>query len=76
MIDYITVEILWLDSSGYQGWQDVDDIDPKPHLIRSVGLLLRSDDEGLTITTSASDNGSVHAPITIPWCAVQEWGDV
>ncbi len=70
------VEVLWIDSSYFKGWQDIEEIDPAPVEIRSVGLLLKQDDEGITLTAAASDNGQVHAPITIPWGAIPEWRDL
>ena len=67
------VEVRWLDSCGPDGWEPIKG--PRtPMRIRSVGLLVEENDEGLTLSACAGED-NVHAPITIPWCAVLEWWD-
>ena len=45
------VEVEWEDSAGSHGWQSTDEI-PDPHIITSLGYVIRDDDEAFTVTES------------------------
>src|SRR5712691_8574851 len=68
----------WIDSAGYSGWRDDDDISKLvPYTCRTIGLLIRDTDEayivGTTETVDMEDAGfskCYHGIISIPKVAV------
>lgn len=65
------VRFTWLDSAALPGWQH-EPFDLTLSTIQSVGVVAGYNDQGLTVTTSlVPESGDVHAPITIPWAAIE-----
>lgn len=69
--NYRVVEIHWEDSSAQHGWTHRDALRPKPEMIRSVGLMVEEDEDGVTLTASVSSDDAFDSPVTIPWSAVR-----
>jgi hypothetical protein len=54
------VEVLWLDANGKdEGWRDVSTIDHSPVEVRTVGILLQQNEDGITVALSTTHDRSV-----------------
>jgi len=62
------VMIEWVDSNSCGGWHSKEDV-PELAIVCSVGIVVKSTANAVTITQSVSD--SFHNTITIPKCAIQ-----
>jgi hypothetical protein len=63
---------IWDDSVTHgSGWIDIDDIDVRPYLIPSVGLLIDETDDYIVIAT-ASKEDQVMSPLQIPKKAIKK----
>jgi hypothetical protein len=69
-----SIWLQWTDSTTSQGWEAIKTTLrlSKPSIITSIGWVIKSDEEALTISTSASSYGSCSDPLTIPWVAIRE----
>lgn len=66
------VRVTWLDSRALSGWNPVRLGERRPDTIVTLGMAIRNDAIGLTVSTSIGLDG--HASIddlTIPWVAIQ-----
>jgi len=63
------VAVLWVDSSGYSGWQDEIPL-ANLHCV-SVGMLLENGEEAITLALNTSDQ-QIGDLMIIPKCAVKE----
>ena len=55
----------WLDSKALAGWNRTITTDPAT--IRSLGYVVASDNEAISITTSFEDSGWHFDALSIPW---------
>jgi hypothetical protein len=61
------VEILWDDAHGHDdGWGDPDPKLHKPERVRTIGLLYKQDDLGVSVYSSRQANGLVGAHTFVP----------
>lgn len=67
------IRVLWQDSKSHQGWVPLD-YPYTPGQVTSLGFVVQSDEEGLTIANTISkEPQAANAPFTIPWSCVQAW---
>ncbi|MEM7706560.1 MAG: hypothetical protein AAF358_13460 [Pseudomonadota bacterium] len=59
----------WVDSSGQDGWVDVDDIDPGAEPIISAGIVLEDTSEHITLTLAYCEHQVMHT-LSIPYFAI------
>lgn len=67
------VYVLWADSSGYEGWQSVEDVRLEEVLCESVGFLVGETNEVLALALShckGHDHRELGSAIVIPKRAV------
>ena len=67
--------VTWLDSCGLSaGWQALEDVDPRPVTIASVGLVLAEDELAITLAPHVGYHGEkrnqVGGALTIPKAAI------
>lgn len=70
------VLVRWIDSCslGNGTWFPISNLDNKISLITSVGFLLHSDKEAITIIAGYGDDSyNAQSNITIPKAAIKEW---
>lgn len=62
------LEITWIDSAGFPGWQDRDDAvrQASPMKCLTVGYFMCEDQESVSINQTMSDNDSVDHVLVIP----------
>ena len=60
------IEVYWVDSCASHGWQHISDLNPRPSMILSVGILISDEPEAITLAASRNEEGGVDSPITIP----------
>jgi hypothetical protein len=66
------VEVEWVDSSGYSGWQDAEDAQKNIQTeCRSSGYLLRKDKKSVSLVQNVSDIGHVDMVMAIPRVAIK-----
>ena len=59
----------WKDSSGVDRWNHMED-DLLLSTVRTIGFVIRSTSEYITVTPSITSMGSVHSPMSIPWVSI------
>lgn len=64
------VEIVWTDSFNTTGWREPTALDTTPIHIYSIGILVATTEDTITITTSSGAHGHVMDPLTIPKVAI------
>lgn len=71
------VFIHWIDSAGWHGgWSSEEQARGlRPVVCESIGMLCGEGADYLSITTTEANNGQRQAPLTIPKCAILEWGE-
>ena len=61
----------WVDSRFWFGWQDPDELSEEPITIKSIGFLVKEDDNTVILTNSLSDASmNVGNPVLIPKCSI------
>ena len=64
--------VVWVDSAEMHGWQCKGYAeDQKPLLIYTIGYLMAETPEYITVTSSVTEEGATHSPMTIPWKAIK-----
>lgn len=64
------VKIRWVDAKPFGGWVRKETEVPLGK-VTSIGFVVRSDREKLTLTTSKGDNLFVYDPLSIPWAVIK-----
>lgn len=63
------IEVDWIDSTGFSGWQPVDRAGYSAGEMKSIGFLIHEDKKSITISASMGI-GLCDSPISIPKCAI------
>lgn len=65
------VVVDWVDSSRGQGWAQVEDLDGRVTKCQSVGWIVASDADSVTVGPHIGDDGEqVCGDVTIPRCSI------
>lgn len=62
----------WADSACNRGWLDFNRATDGPSLIQSVGILVHSSKDFVTLTTSCDSAGKVTDSLSIPRSAIRK----
>lgn len=67
------LEVEWLDAGSLSGWrQPTEHADEGPLRCRTVGYVLRDDEECLILAQSQASSGQVAASLTIPRSCIKK----
>jgi len=64
------VQLYWVDSAIKHGWQHLNQDNYGVETVSSMGYVVESKPEHLTLTCSISASDGVIAPLSIPWEAI------
>jgi hypothetical protein len=60
------VVVTWVDAHTSHGWEGVDEADAEGSTCYTVGFLIRSSRDAITVASSSDRNGNYNSRITIP----------
>lgn len=62
--------IIWIDSSSFNGWSEIDHPMHSLATITTIGWLVREDKKSVTISSGLSETGKICCSLTIPRSAI------
>ena len=68
----VPIHFLWTDSGFKSGWQYGEEARVEIVHVSSLGLVVESDEENLTISSALDTGDGALCPVTIPWASISE----